>query len=620
MYYDKLTNLGIKLRRRSGNEKTTCPQCSESRRNKKDPCLSVNITEGIYNCHNCSWKGNVKHFDRSSQKKNFFKPEQSMLKHIELGEKVESYFKGRGISRETLDAFLIHGKEEFMPQTGNKERCIVFPYLRDAEIVNAKYRDGKKNFRMIKDAELIFFGMQTLQGRHCATIVEGEADCLALYEAGFGNNYESVPNEDGEVVEHELGRWATLSVPNGASKGSQRLEYLDNCSDYMAGIDEFVIATDNDEAGISLRDELVRRLGAEKCRIVEYPKETIQELGRSCKDMNEVLVYFGRGKVINLILESKSIPVDGIYYLDDVFPQMIDRFRKGIMLGETTRFGEFDNYFRWKKGDINVVIGYANAGKTTFWLQMMLTKSIYDGWRWAIFSPENYPANDFYDDLVEMYVGKWINEMTEEEYIDACLFLDLHFFYVYPEWEHDLESIHEKFRYLILKKGVDGVLIDPFNQLDKTQKAYERDDQYISNTLKDVKRFALLNAVSYNIIMHPKSPTYNQDKSLPPADMYDIAGGAMTGNKSDQIISYYRPNYHSDKNDPNVHAIMQKVKRKRTGGKLGTFEMRLNWKTKRYEDMFGTSFCDPKRAEKIKFQEQNGLLPDDKIDNGIMPF
>ena len=336
--------------------------------------------------------------------------------------------------------------------------------------------------------------------------------------------------------------------------------------------------------------------------------------------MNEVLVYFGRGKVINLILESKSIPVDGIYYLDDVFPQMIDRFRKGIMLGETTRFGEFDNYFRWKKGDINVVIGYANAGKTTFWLQMMLTKSIYDGWRWAIFSPENYPANDFYDDLVEMYVGKWINEMTEEEYIDACLFLDLHFFYVYPEWEHDLESIHEKFRYLILKKGVDGVLIDPFNQLDKTQKAYERDDQYISNTLKDVKRFALLNAVSYNIIMHPKSTTYNQDKSLPPADMYDIAGGAMTGNKSDQIISYYRPNYHSDKNDPNVHAIMQKVKRKRTGGKLGTFEMRLNWKTKRYEDMFGTSFCDPKRAEKIKFQEQNGLLPDDKIDNGIMPF
>ena len=127
MYYEKLSNLGIKLRRRSGNEKTTCPQCSDGRRNKKDPCLSVNVTEGIYNCHNCGWKGNVKHFDRKETKKNFFKPEQSMLKHIELGEKVVSYFQNRGVSHGTLTKFMIHGKEEFMPQTAKKERCIVFP-------------------------------------------------------------------------------------------------------------------------------------------------------------------------------------------------------------------------------------------------------------------------------------------------------------------------------------------------------------------------------------------------------------------------------------------------------------------------------------------------------------
>jgi hypothetical protein len=57
-----------------------------------------------------------------------------------------------------------------------------------------------------------------------------------------------------------------------------------------------------------------------------------------------------------------------------------------------------------------------------------------------------------------------------------------------------------------------------------------------------------------------------------------------------------------------------------TFNKKRTFEMRLNWKTKRYEDMFGTTFCDPQRAEKIKFQEQSGLLPDNKIDNLEMPF
>jgi twinkle protein len=616
MYYDQLSNLGIKLRRRSGQEKTTCPQCSESRRNKKDTSLSVNITEGTYNCHHCGWKGSVKHFQQKERKKQFDKPDQSMLKSISLNEKVIAYAKGRGISEETLKRFMIHAKEDWMPQTQKKERCIVFPYIRGGELINAKYRDGAKNFKLCKDAEMIFFGMQTLEGKHCAIITEGEWDALAVYEAGFGQNYEVVADKDGVVVEHELGRWAVLSVPNGASKGNQKLEYLDNCSDWLSSIDEFVIATDGDESGISLRDELVRRLGVEKCRILHYPSNAhisnADGSKRACKDLNEVLLVFGKDGLISLINESDAMPVDGITYLGDIFPTMLENFRNGVRLAPSTRFGDFDEYFRWKKGDINVIIGYGNHGKTTFWLQMMLTKSIYDGWRWAIFSPENYPANDFYDDLVEMYAGKWIDKMTEEEYVKSCGFVNDHIFYVYPENEHDIDSIHEKFRYLILKKGCDGVMIDPFNQLDKTQKPYERDDQYISNILKDIKRFALLNAVSYNIVMHPKNPTYNSDKSLPVVDMYDIAGGAMTGNKADQIISYFRPNFHIDKNDPNVQVYIQKLKRRRTGGKLGQFDMKLNWSTKRYSDMFDHTYCDPERAKRILFQEQSGIINNPK--------
>lgn len=616
MYYDQLSNLGIKLRRRSGQEKTTCPQCSESRRNKKDTSLSVNITEGTYNCHHCGWKGSVKIFQQKERKKQFEKPDQSMLKSITLNEKVIAYSKSRGISESTLKRFMIHAKEEWMPQTQKKERCIVFPYIRGGELINAKFRDGAKNFRLCKDAEMVFFGMQTLDGKHCAIITEGEWDALAAYEAGFGNEYEQVADKDGVVVEHNLGRWAVLSVPNGASKGNQKLDYLDNCSDWLSSIDEFVIATDGDEAGISLRDELVRRLGVEKCRILHYPSNTFISNAdgskRACKDLNEVLLHFGKDGLISLVNDADALPVDGITYLGDIFPTMLENFRNGVKLAPTTRFGDFDEYFRWKKGDINVVVGYGNHGKTTFWLQMMLTKSIYDGWKWAIFSPENFPANDFYDDLVEMYAGKWIDKMTEAEYIEACGFINDHIFYVYPENEHDIESIHEKFRYLILKKGCDGVMIDPFNQLDKTQKAYERDDQYIGGILKDIKRFALLNAVSYNIVMHPKNPTYNNDKSLPVVDMYDVAGGAMTGNKADAIISYYRPNFHLDKNDPNVQVYIQKLKRKRTGGKLGQFDIKLNWSTKRYSDMFDIVYCDPEKAKRVLFQESNGILENPK--------
>lgn len=608
MYYDKLMNLGIRLRRRSGQEKTTCPQCSESRRNKKDPCLSVNITEGTYCCHNCDWKGNVKEFVKI-QKRDYKKPEPGMFKHVQLSEKIENWFKGRGISKETLQKFMVHGREEWMPQAQKNESCIVFPYFRNGEIVNAKFRDGRKNFKMVKDAELVFFGMQTLEGRHCALICEGEADALSFYEAGFGRDYEQTPDADGEVVEHELGRWAILSVPNGASKAGGALEYLENCAEDLQRIDEFIIAVDNDEAGAGLKDALVRRLGVEKCRILTYPVgEVVQEKDgrkRAVKDANEVLQFYGAERLVECVLKSQFIPVSGIYFVEDLFQSMLANFRKGIQLAPTTRFGEMDEYFRWKKGDINLWTGYANMGKSFFVLQLMLTKSLYDGWKWAVFSPENYPANDFYDDLVEMLVGKWLDKMSEKEYTDACNFINEHIYYLYPEDDHTLENIHEKFRYLILKKGVDGVLVDPFNQLDKNQKSYERDDQYLSRVLKDIKRFALLNAVSYNIIAHPNKPNYKEDRSLPPADMYDLNGGSMWGNKSDQIISYHRPNFHTDKNDPIVEIYMQKIKRKRTGGKHGFFTLTLNWAAKRYSDMFGNVFCDPDIAVKILSREQN---------------
>lgn len=599
MYYDKLSDLGIKLTRHSGNVKTKCPQCSDGRKNKTDMPLSVNITTGEWCCHNCGWKGNVRSHERKRENKNYEKPPQDVLKNIELKEKVVAWFKERGISKKTLDKFMIYSKEEWLPQTQKKENCICYPYFRDGSIVNIKFRDGKKNFKFVKDAELIFYNLNNVGDRKNCIIVEGENDCLAVYESGYG--IEPDISEDGELLNDKFSKWCVLSVPNGASKGNQKLNYLDNCADWFAGLHEIIIATDDDDAGHSLRDELIRRLGVERCKTISFPIEEVvplkNNLKRRCKDLNEVLQWLGKDVVSNVIENAQFIPIDGVYYVDDLFPTMIENFRNGIQLAPTTRFKETDEYFRWKKGDINLITGYGNHGKTFYWLQMMLTKSIYDDWKWAVFCPENYPANDFYDDLIEMYIGKWLNRMSEEEYIEGCLFIDLHFFYVYPDDEHDIQSIHEKFRHLVMKKGVDGVMIDPFNQLDHNIKSYQREDQYLSEILKDIKRFALLNNVSYNIIAHPKNPNYNQDKSLPVVDVYDIAGGAMWANKCDQVLSYYRPNFHIDKNSPEVTVYVQKLKRKRTGGKLGSFDLTLIWKDKRYCEPSGVIPCDPKRAK-----------------------
>jgi len=591
MYYDKLFDLGIKLKRRSGNEKTKCPKCSDGRKNKADMPLSVNINTGEYNCHNCGWKGNVRSFERKEAKKKYERPDPNIIRSIIQTDTMVSWFSKRSISKETLDKFMIFRKDEFMPQTAKNEAVICFPYFRDGELVNVKYRDGKKNFKLVKDAELILFNLNTIGEKKKVIITEGEIDCMSAYEAGFGN--DNITDSDIPFADY-----AVVSVPNGASKGQQRMEYLDSCSDWLIGIHEFIIATDNDDAGKMLKEELVRRLGIERCKIVSYPIEEAVPLAsstkRRCKDFNEILMYLGKDVLINCVLNAESIPVDGVYYLEDIFPGMFDNFKRGVELAPTTHFGIMDDYFRWKKGEINLFTGYANYGKTTFAIQLMLTKSIFDGWKWAIFSPENYPANDFYDDIVEMYCGKWLTDLTEKEYVDACYFISNHFFYVYPEDEHDVSSIHEKFRYLVMKKGVDGVMIDPFNQLDHTFKAYQREDQYLSEVLKNIKRFALLNSVCYNIISHPVKPQRNQDKSLPPVDVYDVAGGAMWGNKADNIISYHRPNHHSDKTSPDVEIYVQKVKRRRTGGQLGNFALKMIWSRKRFcNPITNEIFCDP---------------------------
>lgn len=620
MYFDKLSELGIKLTRRYGNEKTRCPQCSDGRKNKVDKPLSVNITTGEYNCHHCGWKGNVRSFIARREFKSYVKPPADILANRQLKQEVIDWFATRFISLETLNKFFVYVKKEWMPQTQKEENCICFPYIKDGEVVNVKYRDGRKNFKLFKDAELVVYNLQSISGKKHLIIVEGEIDCMSVYESGFG--CDPLPDEDGVIKNEDFSKWAIVSVPNGASKGNQQLEYLDNCSEWFIALHEIVIATDGDEAGQSLAQELIRRLGVERCKTISYPIEEVvpkKEGGkRRCKDANEILMYLGKDVLINTINNAEQIPVEGVYELDDIFPSMLSNFRNGVALAPTTRFNETDHYWRWKKGDVNLFTGYANWGKTFYILQMMITKSIWDGWKWAVFCPENFPANDFYDDIIEMYVGKWLNQMSEQEYTEACQFVGRHIFYVYPEDSHDIHSIHERFRYLVMKKGVDGVLVDPFNQLDHNQKAYQREDQYLSEVLKDMKRFALLNAVVYNIVAHPKNPRYEEGRVLPVVDMYDIHGGSMFGNKVDLIVSYHRPRFHEDKNSPEVEIYVQKVKRKRTGGKLGNFPLTLDWSKKRYVEDDGNVPCDARRQTKPKqsgFDFNNGFKPY-KDDNG----
>ena len=107
--------------------------------------------------------------------------------------KVVEWFKSRGISQLTLTDLRVGEGTEYMPQTGRAENTIKFNYFIGGELINIKYRDGRKNFKLYKGAEKVFYNIDSIVGYDSCVIVEGEMDVLALHEAGITNAI-SVPN------------------------------------------------------------------------------------------------------------------------------------------------------------------------------------------------------------------------------------------------------------------------------------------------------------------------------------------------------------------------------------------------------------------------------------------
>jgi twinkle protein len=276
--------------RTSGDYKTRCPQCSHLRKKKSDPSLSINLDTGLYNCHHCEWSGTVAGKpERISKKEDYSVPD---INNTPLSDDLLQEVLSRGISKSTILRWGLTESEHYMVVPGANKKCVNFNYKRDGELVNIKYRDDQKNFQFSKGAELIMYGLDFVIGKEEVTICEGEYDALAFYEAGI-HAVCSVPN-------------GAPPVPKDGSARDIKMDYLD-VEDFKDA-KRINIATDGDEPGRRLRDELARRLGKHRCKFVLYPD--------GYKDANAVLLKYGRQQVKKLIEYAEDFPLDGIVTVD----------------------------------------------------------------------------------------------------------------------------------------------------------------------------------------------------------------------------------------------------------------------------------------------------------------
>ena len=174
-----------------GAKTSTCPLCSESRKKKTDKCLQLFWDTGMGKCHHCGEVVQLHTYKKKVDTKPYFRPEWK--NNTQLSERLVRWFENRCISQFTLRQMKICEGKEWMPQTKKEENTVQFNYFRNGELVNTKFRDGAKNFKMIKDAEKIFYNIDNFRTNKEVIICEGEMDALSYIESGLWYS-TSTPN------------------------------------------------------------------------------------------------------------------------------------------------------------------------------------------------------------------------------------------------------------------------------------------------------------------------------------------------------------------------------------------------------------------------------------------
>ncbi len=329
----KLLSLGIEVKHSPRQQKVKCPSCNNQRNDKRDKSLSVNIELGVYRCHYCGMSGCV--IENSTQTESY-KPIEP-TKNDKLSDELINFLDSRGISRETAREAKLSQEEKWIAKADDVVDCLTFNYYEKGRLVNKKYRSIKdKGFALEPNAKLVFYNIDSIIAEKEVVITEGEIDCLTFMECGIKN---------------------VISVPNGANRNQNNLKYLDNCIDYFNDIEKIYLAVDNDDAGLSLRDELIRRFGKDKCFIVKYPE--------GCKDANEVLLEYGGREVVRLIQEAEELPLEGIVYADSETENIMSLYRSGIERGiELKELGdEFCKLCTFQRSRLYTVTGIPSHGK-----------------------------------------------------------------------------------------------------------------------------------------------------------------------------------------------------------------------------------------------------------------
>jgi twinkle protein len=544
--------------------KTLCPRCSHTRKKRQYPCLSVNLDKGVWHCWHCEWSGSlakgsdippIPYQPPKAYRRPTYAPSD------ELPAEVLQWFLKRGIPEAIMRRHRIGYGRVYMPQLEEEVWAIQFPYYRQGEIVNIKYRDFRKNFRMVGGAERILYGLDDVQGDSLIW-VEGELDKMAVEVAGY---------------------LSCVSVPDGAPSPTTKhyqakFDYLSSAEAILARITRHIIGVDHDPPGERLAEELIRRLGPERCWRVRWARE--------CKDANEVLMRYGAEVLAACIRQAEPCPIAGIVTIDNL-SEAIDRlYVEGLPRGVSPGWEALKRYYTVRPGEVTLVTGIPSHGKTGFLSALLINLAMQQEWVFAVCSPENLPLERYAARLLEMYTAEPFSpgptpRMTPETLQQAKAWLASHVTFLMPE-EHSPTVAHllELARTQVFRLGINGVVIDPWNELDHSRPAHLLETEYISHALSQIRQFARQHQVHVWLVAHPTKLAKDHTGKYPVPTAYDISGSAHWRNKADNVLAIWRDVTASHHR---VQVHVQKI-RFREVGQVGMIELEFEPRTGRFHE------------------------------------
>ena len=543
----------------TSDSRVKCPECGDQRKKKNQKTLSITIKpdHSLYHCHHCGLSGAVKRrkFYEAHMEKVVRIPTQ-LNYNVEL---IKDFFRGRGVHLDTLDNLpaMTTGMRHFH---GEDKQAVGFIYGPRENPTAIKWRSVDGKAFSCDGAPRSFYGIENIDEEdEDLTIVEGECDVIAL--ASVGIRAVSCPN----------GAPAKVSQNRVSPEEDNKFSYIWEERDRIERCKRVVLATDNDQAGEALAEEIARRVGRAKCWRVKFPEEI--------KDGNDAVQRLGPDETHNLFDNPEPVPLSGVYGAVDYFDDVREIYANGHGRGASTGMPVVDDLFTIAEGQLSIVTGMPSSGKSEFIDQIMVNLARRESWKFAVCSFEN-PPHMHIAKLAEKVTGKPFYDglgarMTEEDLADAVEFINDHFVFLESKdgGMSTIDSVIDRTKQAVMRLGVRGLVIDPYNYIEQ---AGTEEHNNISYMLSKITSFAKAHGIHVWFVAHPQKMYPREDGTYAVPKGMNISGSAAWFAKADLGITIHRT-----EDCVEVHCWKSRFK---WVGQQGVACLAYNMSNGRYED------------------------------------